>query len=116
MIVSHEKEVPAVSADVPGLKNAAIKALVGPQEGWSDHVMRIVEVGEQGHTPKHSHPWPHINYILEGEGILHIDGKDNAVSAGSYAYVPTGSLHQFKNKGNGTFRFICIVPEEGHVT
>ena len=42
-------------------------------------------------------------------------GKENPIETGSYAYVPAGSLHQYKNKGYGTLRFICIVPKEGHV-
>jgi quercetin dioxygenase-like cupin family protein len=36
------------------------------------------------------------------------------VEAGSYAYVPADKLHQFRNAGDGMFRFICIVPKEGH--
>ena len=116
MIVANEKDQDAKSIDSIEVKSAAIKALISPAEGWDGYVMRVIELGEDGYTPKHTHDWPHINYIIEGEGTLHIEGKDNPVSAGSYAYVPTGSLHQFKNNGSGTFRFICIVPEEGHVT
>ena len=116
MIVGSERKLKANSIDSIEVKNAAIKALISPAEGWEGYVMRVIELGQDGYTPKHTHDWPHINYILEGEGVLHIDGKDHAVSAGSYAYVPTGSRHQFKNNGNSTFRFICIVPEVGHVT
>jgi quercetin dioxygenase-like cupin family protein len=28
--------------------------------------------------------------------------------------VPANTEHQFRNTGDGTFRFICIVPTEGH--
>jgi len=114
MIVSNENQTPAVSMDHPEVKAAAMKALVGPPQGWSDYVMRIVELGPEGYSPRHAHPWPHINYMLEGSGILHIDGQDHPVEVGSYAFVPAGVLHQFKNTGPGTFRFICIVPKEGH--
>jgi quercetin dioxygenase-like cupin family protein len=96
-------------------KNAFIKVLVSPTEGWKDYVMRVIEVKEEGFTPKHFHPWPHINYIIEGEGELFIDGVVNKVSAGSYAFVPENSVHQFQNTGTSLFKFICIVPKEGHV-
>lgn len=115
MIVAHEKDVPATTMESREVKNAAIKALISPKEGWEGYVLRVVELGEGGYSPKHTHQWPHINYVLEGKGTLQIDGKDNAVEAGSYAYVPAGSQHQYKNTGGGTFRFICIVPQEGHV-
>ena len=95
-------------------KNAAMKVLVSPTEGWQGYVMRVVEVEDHGFTPKHAHPWPHINYILEGEGELEIAGQVTPVSPGSYAYVPSDATHQFRNTAETTFKFICIVPEEGH--
>lgn len=115
MIVGKENEIEAKTVESIEAKNAAMKVLVSPAEGWEDHVMRVIELDEAGYSPRHVHDWPHINYIIEGRGVLHIDGKDTAVSAGSYAFVPPGSLHQFRNDGKGKFRFICIVPERGHV-
>jgi quercetin dioxygenase-like cupin family protein len=114
MIVANEADVPPVVVNLPSARNAAIKALIGEQQGWESHVMRVIEVGEGGYTPKHAHPWPHINYMLEGSGTLFLEGREHAVAPGSYAYVPAGQEHQFKNNGTGMFRFICIVPKEGH--
>jgi quercetin dioxygenase-like cupin family protein len=115
MIVAHEEELLAGVVDHPDVKNAAMKVLISPEQGWSDYVMRIIELGEGGFSPKHTHDWPHINYVVAGTGTLHVNGKDHPVRAGSYAYVPAGSLHQFQNAGEGPFRFICIVPKHGHV-
>ena len=114
MIVGSSKNLEAIVVNHPSAKDSKMRVLVGEQEGWDSHVMRVVEVDENGYTPKHSHPWPHINYMLEGEGELMIEGVNHPVKAGSYAYVPSDSLHQFRNKGKGTFKFICIVPKEGH--
>jgi len=115
MIVANEKDVPSMVMQSPEVKNAAMKALISPKQGWEGYVMRVVELAEGGYSPRHAHEWPHINYILEGRGTLHIDGQDTPVEAGSYAYVPAGSRHQYTNGGKGMFRFICIVPEEGHL-
>ncbi len=114
MIVSHEKKRIANTIDSPEVKNAAMKVLIGKTEGWTDHVMRIVELAPQGYSPRHVHPWPHINYMIEGQGTLFMDGQEHPVEAGSYAYVPADTDHQFKNSGGEAFRFICIVPKEGH--
>jgi quercetin dioxygenase-like cupin family protein len=115
MIIANENGIEAKPIENPEVKNAAMKVLISPAEGWAGHFMRVIELGADGYTPRHAHQWPHINYILEGQGVLHVDGKDQTVSAGSYAYVPAGSEHQFRNGSEGLFRFICIVPEEGHV-
>ena len=114
MIVSHEDKAISNTIDSPEVRNAAMKVLVGQGEGWTDHVMRVIELGPGGYSPRHSHPWPHINYMIEGKGVLFIEGKEHAVEAGSYAYVPSDKDHQFRNAGDGMFRFICIVPKEGH--
>jgi quercetin dioxygenase-like cupin family protein len=99
---------------VAGAENAFVKVLVSAKEGWEDYVMRVFELEKNGFTPKHQHPWPHINYIIEGEGDLMIDNEHFKVQAGSYAYVPSDKLHQFRNISDKEFKFICIVPKEGH--
>ncbi|MBU1020785.1 MAG: cupin domain-containing protein [Firmicutes bacterium] len=114
MIVGNMNQLVSKDINSPAALHASMKVLVSPKEGWEGHVMRVLDVQVGGYTPKHSHDWPHINYIIEGEGELFIDGVAHPVSAGSYAYVPANSLHQFKNVGQTTFKFMCIVPEIGH--
>jgi len=114
MIVGHKKDVNGIKIENPEVKDVVMKVLVSPKEGWEGHVMRIFELGVGGHSPKHIHDWPHINYITRGKGRLHIDGVNYELEAGSFAYVPSGKIHQFINQGEEPFEFICIVPEEGH--
>lgn len=114
MIIDHESHCEANKVTHPDAMNAAMKVLITPENGWSGHVMRVIEIEEGGWTPKHGHPWPHINYILEGIGTLYLNGQETLVQPGSYAYVPDNEEHQFKNTGSGKMRFICIVPEHGH--
>jgi quercetin dioxygenase-like cupin family protein len=52
--------------------------------------------------------------MLEGQGVLEIEGALHEVRVGSFAYVPAEATHQFRNSGSDPFRFICIVPKEGH--
>ena len=115
MIVSHERDVLATRMNHPEIKDAVKRVLISPKEGWEGYVMRTFELGEGGHTPKHSHDWPHINYITQGQGVLYLDGTDYELEVGSFAYVPNGKLHQFRNNSSAPFSFICIVPEEGDV-
>lgn len=113
-MIGHIQDFSLSQIQHPAAKDASIRALVGPDEGWSDHVMRVLELGPHGYSPRHSHPWFHVNYIIEGTGTLEIDGVIQTVSAGSYAFVPGNALHQFKNATDQVFRFLCIVPKEGH--
>ncbi|ADL51115.1 cupin domain-containing protein [Clostridium cellulovorans] len=112
-MVGNIKDINEVEVKAEGAEGAKKLTLIGPKEGWEGYVMREFHLEVHGHTPKHTHPWPHINYILKGHGILHLDGQNYKINEGSYAYVPSGALHQFQNIGEGTLSFICIVPEEG---
>ncbi len=95
-------------------RNAMMKVLVSPKDGWDGYVMREVILDKDGYSPQHVHPWPHINYVLEGQGYLLMEEEKHPISTGSYAYVPSNILHQYVNTGEGVLRFICIVPEIGH--
>lgn len=115
MIVEHSKELAGIEVSGEGISQVVKKVLVGPDEGWTGWVMRLFELGPGGHTPRHTHDWPHINWVVEGEGILHVDGTDYPIKAGSYGYVPNNIPHQFKSNPDSKLAFICIVPEEGEV-
>jgi len=111
--ISNAKKITAAGVDAPGAAKVTKKSLVGPGHGWKGWVMRLFTIAPGGHTPRHTHPWPHINYVVEGEGILYLGGKENLVEPGSVAYIPGGEEHQFMNRSRREFTFICIVPEEG---
>lgn len=113
-MVKHLDDCPKNEILHPSAKHAFMKVLVSEKEGWDDHVMRVVEVNKDGYTPKHKHPWPHINYVIEGQGSLMIEGVDHPLESGTYAFVPENKLHQFKNVGDKVLKFICIVPKRGH--
>ncbi len=114
MYVNHVEKIAGQKINNPGVALNVIKqVLVGPDQGWQGWVMRQFTIASEGYTPRHSHPWPHINYIVSGTGTLFLDGQDYDLKAGSVAYVPDNIEHQFKNTGLDDFILICIVPEEG---
>ena len=78
-----------------------------------DSVLRLFDVEPGGHTPKHSHDWPHINFVASGGGVLFLDGEEHPLLPGSYAYVPSNHEHQFRAAADAPLSFVCIVPEGG---
>jgi len=114
MYIGHIEEIAKSEMHNPGVAEKVTKQiLVGPEQGWEGWVMRKFSLAPGGFSPRHIHPWPHINYMIEGEGVMFLNGEEHSVRAGSVAYVPAGSEHQFRNVSNADFSFICIVPEEG---
>ena len=113
MFVNNVQNLDEIKVTAPGVVNAFKKTLIGPPEGWEGWVMRLFTLKDGGCSPRHAHPWPHINYILGGRGVLFADGKETALSEGSITYVPSGTEHQFVSSSDEDFAFICIVPVEG---
>ena len=48
-------------------------------------------------------------YILEGEGIMHIEDENSKVFPGNTVYIPPDSKQYIHNSGTIDLKFICIV-------
>jgi quercetin dioxygenase-like cupin family protein len=96
-----------------GIEGVVKRVLVSPEQGWDGWVMRLFDVEPGGHTPRHAHGWPHVNFVTAGHGVLFLDGREHPLKPGSYAFVPSGHEHQFRAAPEAALSFICIVPEDG---
>lgn len=114
MIIGDKDEIKFVMIENDSVKGASMKKVIGPEEGWENHVMRIVKLEPKGYSFNHKHPWEHVNYYIKGEGILTIEGEEFVVKEGGYTLVPANKQHQWKNNSDDVLEFICIVPKEGH--
>lgn len=115
MYVNTLEKVEKKKVQTHGAQNVSKQRVIGPEHGWDGWVMRVFTIEKEGYTPKHAHPWPHINYIIGGKGVLSLGSARHNVQKGSVAYIPEGIEHQFINEGDSEFSFMCIVPEEGDV-
>jgi quercetin dioxygenase-like cupin family protein len=50
-------------------------------------------------TPPHTHPHEQIGYLIEGKGILYIDGKTRELEAQVTFLVPPNAAHNFDATG-----------------
>lgn len=50
-----------------------------------------------------------VYYILEGEGVMHINDEKEAVHVGHAVYIPPNSTQFFENTGRKDLIFLCIV-------
>ncbi len=66
----------------------------------------IVESGKN--TVPHMMKSPEIHYILEGEGLLYIDGVPIEIRPDQLIYIPAGSVQTTYNTGNTALKFLII--------
>lgn len=63
-----------------------------------------------GHTSGlHSLTTSEVYYLLEGTGLMTIDGETAKVKPGDCIYIPPNAKQKIKNTGKGNLVFLCIV-------
>jgi mannose-6-phosphate isomerase-like protein (cupin superfamily) len=60
-------------------------------------------------TTLHSLKTSEVYYIMEGEGIMHINEESSKVLPGAAIYIPPGSRQYIHNTGKTDLIFICLV-------
>ena len=65
-------------------------------------------------TPLHAHPDEQETfYVLEGEALFHLDGRERAVAAGGFVSVPPGVPHAYLATSEVFRSLILVTPGDG---
>ena len=67
----------------------------------------MLKTGETSY--RHKLKTSEIYYILEGEGLMHIDNESARVLPGRVVYIPPDAVQYIKNIGQTDLKFLCIV-------
>lgn len=110
MKVGHDKQVAKAPVTMEGAVGCEVRWLVDEAQGAPNFAMRQFEVAPGGHTPKHSHPYEHEVFVLEGDGVVLEGDVEHPLKAGDFVLVAPGDIHQFRNTGAAPLKFLCLVP------
>ena len=66
-----------------------------------------------GRAAEHSHVYDEVIYVLEGEGMLHIDGSHEPVSRGTCIHLPPLLGHSLENSGDSPMRIVAVFHPAG---
>lgn len=104
-----------------------------PREGWDDPVRGrvawytlfsqdiaptdsmsagVAEVPAGGQLHLHRHAQPELYYILEGTGIMSIDGQERLVTAGAAIFIPGDAEHGIRGEGGSSVRLLYVFPTD----
>ena len=83
------------------------RVLFGPGQGCEVATQFLGEI-PAGRAPEHSHPYDELVLILEGTGVLHLNGVDHPLSAGSCVHLPPRQLHCLENTATATMRVLGV--------
>ena len=66
------------------------------------------EVAVGGEVFPHSHPTHEFYYVLNGRGIMTIDGEDREIAQGDLVYIPPDKVHSLRPTGDEPILCFCF--------
>jgi mannose-6-phosphate isomerase-like protein (cupin superfamily) len=101
----------------PGHSPGAIsKMLVRPETTASRLVdFRISTYQPMSYVETHAHKvQEQIYHVLEGEGLMELDGEKRVVRSGDFIFIPPGVAHAIHNTGRTDLTFFVVTtpPED----
>ena len=96
----------------PVIRNVegASNPILGTSDGVPNYVMLYVQHEPGASSAHHTHAWEHQAFIVEGSGILWVDGKEYPIKTGGAVLVPPGSEHHFTNTGDVMLSRVTVNP------
>jgi quercetin dioxygenase-like cupin family protein len=110
MKVNHYEQVAQAPVTMEGAQGCQVRWLVDEKQGAPNFAMRQFEIAPGGYTPKHSHPYEHEVFVLEGNGVVLEGDAEHKLKAGDVIFVVPDEVHQFRNTGQVPLKFLCLVP------
>lgn len=114
MKITSLNQVEKTIVTMEGAKDAYKQVPISAKDGTPAFSIRVFTIKPGGHTPFHSHPFEHINYIIDGKGVLvSKGGSERPIGKGEFALVLPNEIHQYKNTDpDHDLVMICAVPKE----
>ena len=110
MKVTSYTDIKLEDVTVEGAKGAKIRWLIAEKDNAPNFAMRMFEISKGGFTPYHTHGFEHEVFVVEGEGIFVTKEKEFSFKSGDVIFADPNMEHQFRNTGEGTLKFLCLVP------
>jgi mannose-6-phosphate isomerase-like protein (cupin superfamily) len=111
----------ATGATLSRLADAAAQAATGerqfrivfdPDNGCPS-VTQFVGYIPVGAAPAHYHHYEEVIYVLDGDGVMHMNDEQAPLRAGSCIHLPARRIHTLENSGPGVMRVLGVFRPAG---
>jgi mannose-6-phosphate isomerase-like protein (cupin superfamily) len=98
---------------IPAGKDREFKFVVDPAAGCRE-VTQFVGWIPPGRAPTHYHLYDEVMYILDGDGVLHLEGQpDTPITTGTCIHLPPPVEHCVENTGDRPLRVLGVFHPAG---
>jgi quercetin dioxygenase-like cupin family protein len=111
--ISRLENVKKVRPNMEGAEGVYKQIPISRENGTPNFSFRVFTIEPGGHTPLHNHPFEHVNYVIEGNGVVVSGDKEHELKTGDFVLVQPGETHQYRNTlKSKSMLLICAVPKE----
>ena len=82
---------------------------ISPTDGMT---AGIAECAAGGELRLHRHAQPEIYYILEGRGVVSIDGQERHVTPGIAIFIPGDAEHGLRGDADSSVKLLYVFPTD----
>lgn len=88
------------------------RVVADPESGLrsATHFVGYIPVAK---APDHFHTYDEVIYVLEGEGMMHMNGESTELSPGSCIHLPNRTVHCLENVGDDVMRVVAVFRPAG---
>lgn len=98
---------------IPAGKDREFKFVIDPEAGCQD-VTQFVGWIPPGRAPTHYHLYDEVIYVLDGDGVLHLEGQaDTPITTGTCIHLPPPVEHCVENTGDRPLRVLGVFHPAG---
>jgi quercetin dioxygenase-like cupin family protein len=114
MKITSLDRVEKKKVDMAGAYKVSKQVPLSHKDGAPVYSYRVFTIEPDGYTPYHQHDSEHMNYIIEGHGVLvNENGEEQEIKKGDFALVLPNEKHQYRNRSKDKpMVIICGVPKE----
>ena len=76
-------------------------------------VTQFIGLVPPGRAPDHFHTYDEVIYVLEGDGVLYVEGEEATLRAGSCVHLPARLVHCLANTGPTELRLLGVFRPAG---
>jgi quercetin dioxygenase-like cupin family protein len=66
-----------------------------------------------GRAPDHFHTYDEVIHVLDGEGVMHVDGAEQQLGPGTAIELPARTVHCLENTGDRVMRVVAVFRPAG---
>ena len=92
--------------------NTRLRELLNPLHGdpiEARYSLAVARIGPGLSSSPHALLTTEVYYMMQGTGVMVIDGEEREVCAGDAIYIPPRAVQYLKNTGEEEIVFVCIV-------